>query len=92
MFDDSDPRWTDDPRHTDDIYDPRWNDDRRDRDEDWREPGDRDRDRDPRDVFLHDLDLPRGLERELVQDERERTYEIPGRRAPAWRRRRCGTG
>jgi hypothetical protein len=29
-------------------------------------------------VFLHDLELPRGLERELVQDERERTYEING--------------
>lgn len=73
MFDDFDPRWTDDPRRTDDIYDQRWNDDPRDREEDGRE-----RDRDPRDVFLHDLDLPRRLERELVQDERERTYEING--------------
>lgn len=73
MFDDFDPRWTDDPRHADDIYDQRWKDDPRERDEDGRE-----RDRDPRDVFLHDLDLPRGIERELVHDERERTYEING--------------
>ena len=79
MFDNFDPRWTDDPRDTHDIYDPRWNDDPRDRDEGRREASrDRDRDRDPRDAFLDGLDLPRGLERELVQDERERTYEING--------------
>jgi len=56
--------------------------DTRGRDTDWREEREsRERDHDcgghdPRDVFLHGLDLPRGLERELVQDERERTYEI----------------
>jgi len=46
----------------------------RERDDDWREERDREpRDRehdirglDPRDVFMRDLDLPRGLERELV--------------------------
>jgi hypothetical protein len=53
----------------------------RDRDNDWREardrePGDRDHDvgsLDPRDVFMRDLDLPRGPERELVHD-RDRDY------------------
>lgn len=33
--------------------------------------------RDPRDVFTRDLDLPRGRKRELVRD-RERVYEING--------------
>ena len=42
----------------------------RDRDRDTRE-----RDRDPRDVFLDGLDLPRGLEREIVMDGDHR-YEL----------------
>jgi hypothetical protein len=64
-----------------DNFDPRWNDDR-DRDandgldreiyRDSRERGD-----DPRDALLSDLDLPRGLERELVLD-RDRVYELNG--------------
>ncbi len=33
---------------------------------------------DPRDVFVRSVDLPRGLERELVQDSRERLYEMNG--------------
>src|SRR5437667_145239 len=45
--------------------DPRW-DDSRDRDERDRES--RDRSIDPRDVFMEWVDLPRGLERELVRD------------------------
>jgi DNA-binding MarR family transcriptional regulator len=60
-------------------------DDVRDRDDDWREerhrePRDRDDDRgglDPRDVFMRDLDLPRGQERELVHD-RDRDYTLDG--------------
>lgn len=34
------------------------------------------RDHDPRDAFVEGLELPRGLERELVQDERENLYEL----------------
>jgi hypothetical protein len=62
-----------------DSFDPRWSD-ARDRDandgldrevyRDSRERGD-----DPRDALLNDLDLPRGLERELVLD-RDRVYEL----------------
>lgn len=56
-----------------------------DRDEDWREerdrePRDRDDERgglDPRDVFMRDLDLPDGRERELVLD-RDRDYTLNG--------------
>lgn len=56
------------------------------RDDDWREARDRDgQDRDvhdrdgfdPRDVFVRDLDLPSGHERERVLD-RDRTYELNG--------------
>jgi hypothetical protein len=50
---------------------PRGSDDPRERDE-------RNRDRDPvdpRDAFLDKLDLPRGLERELVRD-RDREYSL----------------
>jgi hypothetical protein len=32
---------------------------------------------DPRDALMHDLDLPRGEERELVVD-RDRVYELNG--------------
>ena len=78
MFDRFDPRdRDDDPRDDHGIYDPRWNDDPRDREEDPRDRG-RDRDRDPRDAFVEGLDLPRGLEREIVLDERDRTYELNG--------------
>ena len=53
----------------------------RDRDEDERHSErDRDRDRDrghdPRDPFVDGLDLPRGLEREIVLDDRDRTHEL----------------
>src|SRR5947207_7303664 len=56
----------------------------RDRGDDGREARDREtRDRgddraiDPRDVFMRDLDLPRGPERELVHD-RDRDYTLSG--------------
>lgn len=60
-------------------------DDVRERDDDWREERDREpRDRDhnidsldPRDVFMRDVDLPRGPERELVHD-RDRDYTLNG--------------
>ena len=64
----SDARW-DDPRE----YGERDRDDGRPRVYDER---DRD-DRDPRDGLMHDLDLPRGEERELVVD-RDRVYELNG--------------
>ena len=68
-----------------DRYDPR-SDDERDRGGSWERDrgsqggsGERDRntERDPRDVFSKDLDLPRGPDRELVR-ERDRIYEIDG--------------
>jgi hypothetical protein len=81
MFDRLDPRDRDgDPRDDCGVYDPRWTD-LGDRDDDWRERDrdrDRNRDRDPRDAFVEGLDLPRGLEREIVLDERDRTYELNG--------------
>jgi DNA-binding MarR family transcriptional regulator len=61
----------------------------RDREEDWvadrrddRDRGSRDREDpasslDPRDVFSHDLDLPRGCDRELVRD-RDHEYRLNG--------------
>jgi hypothetical protein len=67
-----------------DRYDPRSDD--RDRGGSWdRSFGsrggsterDRNEDRDPRDVFTRDLDLPRGRERSPVR-ERDRVYEIDG--------------
>lgn len=36
------------------------------------------RDPDPRDAFVRGVDLPHGPERELVQDSRERLYELNG--------------
>ena len=77
---DFDPRDHADPRDRDnfDIYDARWLDDPRD-------PDDRDRDverdresrnHDPRDAFVEGLELPRSLERELVQDDCETLYEL----------------
>jgi hypothetical protein len=75
MFD-FDPRDSGDARDRDseDVSLSRWDEDPRDRDE----PELDQRDRDPRDPFVDGLDLPRGLERELVQDERERLYELNG--------------
>lgn len=65
-----------------DVYDPR-DDDPRDRDAPWardldgrgsRDDRNHDRPDDPRDVFVRELDLPRGAEREFVRDpERDRT-------------------
>lgn len=66
------------------MSDARWGDLReyrgrdRDRDEPPRVYGDRDReDYDPRDALMHDLDLPRGDDRELVVD-RDRVYDLNG--------------
>ena len=77
MFD-FDPRDDDDvrDRDRDGIYDSRWGEDARDRDE--RELELDPRDRDPRDPFVHGLDLPHGLERELAQDDRENLYQLNG--------------
>jgi hypothetical protein len=77
MFD-FDPRDSADERDCDreGIYDSRWGEDAREHDERERELDPRDRD--PRDPFVHRLDLPHGLERELVQDERERLCELNG--------------
>ena len=60
------------------MHDARW-DDPRDRDDGRaRVYDERDRaDHDPRDGLMHDLDLPRGDERELVID-RDRVYELNG--------------
>ena len=57
----------------------RHDDDPRDRDEDSRDRDrdPRDRDSDPRDVFVEGLELPRGLEREIVLDGHDR-YELNG--------------
>jgi hypothetical protein len=53
--------------------DPRWGNDSRERDDDTRdrEPIE------PRDVFLEKLDLPRGLDREVVRD-RDHEYTLRG--------------
>jgi hypothetical protein len=77
---DFDPRDSADPRGHDDfdIYDGRWlNDPREPDDRDWGGARDRDsRDHDPRDALVEGLELPRGVERELVQDDRENLYEL----------------
>lgn len=80
MLDDFDPRDSADVRDHDDfdIYDGRWVDDPRypeDRDLDAERDLDS-RSHDPRDAFVEGLELPRGLERELVQDDRENLYEL----------------
>lgn len=71
---DFDPRDFSKPHDTDhqSIYGFSRGEDLRQRHE--REPGAPD----PRDTFVSSLDLPRGLERELVQDSRERLYELKG--------------
>lgn len=83
MFDD--PRWGDEPRDRHDAgpelgrgpsfkraessdRDPRNRNNER-----WPE-----RDRDPRDVFMRDLNLPRGRDRESVYDTRDREYTLRG--------------
>ncbi|MBI3048401.1 MAG: hypothetical protein HYY76_08805 [Acidobacteria bacterium] len=53
--------------------DPRWGSDPRERDDDTRDRGPVD----PRDAFVDKLDLPRGLERELVRN-RDREYTLRG--------------
>ena len=59
-------------------HDPRTTEDPRARDEDPRDRDARERDRtDPRDVFLRELDLPRGPERERVFDG-DREYTLRG--------------
>src|SRR5713101_4136532 len=86
MFEDFDPRDRDDDVR--DIEMPwvelgrgpgseREEDDPRDGDEDVRDRDrdTRDRDIDPRDVFLDGVELPRGLEREVVLDGNDR-YEL----------------
>ena len=67
--------WTDlrdEPGRDREPEDSRDSDDGRDRDRDTRE-----RDHDPRDVFLDGLELPRRLEREIVMDG-DRRYELNG--------------
>jgi hypothetical protein len=61
----------DDRGHADhrDREDARWPDRERDR---------RDRDGDPRDVFTRGLNLPRGHDREIVHDARDRGYTLRG--------------
>ncbi len=77
---DFDPRDHADSRDRDDfdIYDPRWLDDPRDLDDRERDvrPDLDPREHDPRDAFVEGLELPRGLNRELVQDDRENLYEL----------------
>ena len=65
-------------RGDDSEHDPRNRDDdsrglERDRDSRDRAEG-----ADPRDVFMRDLDLPRGPDREIVHDARERAYALRG--------------
>jgi len=58
-------------------HDARWPE--RDQDPRHRDPRDRDpRDHDPRDVFMRGLALPRGREREIVYDARDRDYTLRG--------------
>jgi hypothetical protein len=69
-----DPRDYADTRDRDDVYGSSWGYDPRERDDLDREL--HARERDPRDPFVDGLDLPRGPERELVQDHREHLYEL----------------
>src|SRR3954470_4118566 len=91
MYGDFDPRWDDPRERDEEPGDVQvhWiklgrgpsdlpvDDDPRQRTDDPRErdPDPRDRFSDPRDVFVQELDLPRGLERELVL-ERDHRYEL----------------
>src|ERR1700682_4614682 len=62
-------------------------DDRQDRDDDSRtverdrHSHDREKAPDPRAVFMRDLDLPRGHDREIVRDARDREYTLRGSEA-----------
>jgi len=62
-------------RDEDRVYG-RWGEDPRQRENRERELDPRERD--PRDPFVEGLDLPRGREREVVIDDREREYELNG--------------
>lgn len=77
---DFDPRDDAEPRDPGavDIYNPRCLGDPRGGDDRERvfERDDDPRHHDPRDAFAEGLELPRGLERELVQDDRESLYEL----------------
>src|SRR5437868_5171996 len=79
---DFDPRTRDDDPRDVDVH---WvtlgrgpsDDDARDREPDVRDRAVDPRDRDPRDPFIEGLELPRGLERDVVFD-REHRYELNG--------------
>jgi hypothetical protein len=72
---DFDPRDYADERERDNqMYGSSWGEDPRERHN--REFVLDPRDHDPRDPFVAGLDLPHGVERELVQDDRERLYEL----------------
>ena len=74
---DFDPRDIADPRERDEsIYPSRSRDHVRDRDSLVRHEDVRDHD--PRDAFVRTVDLPRGMERKLVQDRREQLHELNG--------------
>jgi DNA-binding MarR family transcriptional regulator len=87
-----DPRWGDDPRDRDDDRGPhlgrgpssheeKAEPDLRGRNhERWpaRDRDSRDRQVDRRDVFMRGLNLPRGREREIVHDGRDRSYTLRG--------------
>ena len=75
--DDSGPRLGRGPSSRNDKAEP----DQRDRDDErWpeRDRDPRDREVDPRDVFMQRLDLPRGRDREIVHDVRDREYTLRG--------------
>jgi DNA-binding PadR family transcriptional regulator len=63
-----------------DAYDPRWYDDQRDQESHRHHFGpERDpADQDPREPIVRSLDLPRRLNRELVQDSRDNVSELNG--------------
>src|SRR5262249_3887550 len=82
MFDDDPRDRSEDARDNVEIH---WvtlsrapsDDDSRGRHESVRDRYRESRDRDPRDLFVHGLELPRGLDREVVVDGRHR-YELNG--------------
>ncbi|MEQ1910019.1 MAG: hypothetical protein ABMA15_14415 [Vicinamibacterales bacterium] len=66
-----------DPRDTDSRDDDRYGHNREEARWDERDRDDRERSFDPRDVFTRDMNLPRGLEREIVR-HRDREYTLRG--------------
>jgi hypothetical protein len=66
------------PRDDHSNYDPRNGDDDVRGLERYRDRRDRSDELDPRDVFMRDLDLPRGPAREIVHDARGREYTLRG--------------